>query len=123
MISFFFFRGAYERIAIQNNDDQNSHTLAEIHIQVNTKIPIKLRDAKWALRRSLEAQCIIKLYEVETTAQVVKRNRAQEYNESPPKQPRMSQDSGSEDDAGPLNVSYEEFTKTGYNLLRSRKND
>ena len=97
MISFFFFRGAYERIAIQNNDDQNSHTLAEIHIQVNTKIPIKLCDAKWALRSSLEAQCIIKLFEGETTAKAEKRKKSQKYNESSPKQPRMSQDSDSED--------------------------
>ena len=95
MISFFFFRGAYERIAIQNNDDQNSHTLAEIHIQVNTKIPIKLCDAKWALRSSLEAQCIIKLFEKETTG--VKRRRAKESDKFSRKEPRMSQDSDSED--------------------------
>ena len=73
---------------------------------------------------SLETQCIIKLLEVETTAQGVKRKKAKTYYESPPKQPRMFEDSGSEDDAAPLDVSYEDFTKAGYyDLLGSRRND
>ena len=120
---FFCFRGEYEQIAIQSNDVNKSQTLAQIHIQVNTKHPIQLPVAKWALKKSLTEQCIIKLFEGETTAKAEKRKKSQKYNESPSKQPRMSQDSGSEDDVGPLDVSYQEFTETGYNLLSSRKND
>ena len=85
------FRGAYEQIAIQNNQNQNSQTLAQIHIQVNTKDPIQLGVAKWAMKRSLTERCIIKLSEVETTAKAEKRKRGQESDELSRKEPRMSQ--------------------------------
>ena len=118
----FYYRGAYEKIALQSNQ-KNSKTLAQIHVQVKTKIPIQLGVAKWALLKSLETKCIIRLSDGEVTAKAEKRKESQKYNESPSKQPRMSQDSGSEDDVGPLDVSCQEFTETGYNLLSSRKND
>ena len=85
------FRGTYEQIAIQNNHNDNSHTLAQIHIQVNTKDPIQLRVAKWAMKRSLTERCIVKLLEAETTVKAVKRKRARESDESSQKEPRMSQ--------------------------------
>ena len=45
----FYYRGPDEKIALQSNKAHNSQTLAQTHIQVDTKDPIQLGVAKWAL--------------------------------------------------------------------------
>ena len=98
---FFCFRRAYEQIALQSNN-QNSETLARIHIEVANKIQLKV--AKWALYESLNKKCVIQIDvpESKPKTQAVKRRGESNNSQSPSKESRMSQDNWHKDDAPPL---------------------
>ena len=138
-MTYLCFSENYEQLAIQTNDDENSSTLAQIHIQACTKVKIDSEVVKKALRESFTAKTIIQISE--RTLSTRKRSLGDTPTSVAPKRiangdsrkrkaPEATQAATSKkakpenvppSSPPPIEMSKTQFNKTGYSVLGNTK--